>query len=268
MKKNCVILLLTITLILEFVVLEKIAKADLNDGLLLYYQFNNDANDKSGNLHNGNLIEALFSEDRHNNDNSALLTNGSGGYVEVQHSDTISITQTVSIAVWVKRENLNRTEFIVNKGGDWNFGSPNYSLAFYSHNNNMFFFLFNGGWKGVDGMSDNNWHHYAVVASNNQTDCSLYIDGQKLSVKYTDGSNTIKLTPTTYNLSIGAHLHYPSYTDLHIDDLLIYNRALTDTEIIDIYNGEQPVINTPTPQSPSNDDSGGGCFISTFFNSN
>ena len=98
--------------------------------------------------------------------------------------------------------------------------------------NNPFYFFWAGGGKGVAGVSDLGWHHYAVVATHGQTDPIFYIDGSLRPINFSFGSNTITLFPSTLPLHIGAQVDTFDYFGKHsIDELSIYNRALSASEI-------------------------------------
>jgi hypothetical protein len=50
--------------------------ADLSSGLIAYYPFNGNANDESGNGHNGTIYGSTLTADRMGNPNSAFYFNG------------------------------------------------------------------------------------------------------------------------------------------------------------------------------------------------
>ena len=101
--------------------------------------------------------------------------------------------------------------------------------------------------------SDNEWHHLVVVLNRapSPDTISAYLDGQPLSVTYTwqtlDGHN---VTPTNGNMFIGGNLGYEDI--MHegpIDEMRLYNRALSTGEITQLYNlgAGQKVSKTKTP---------------------
>ena len=53
-----------------------LAFSDLNDGLVVYYPFNGNANDESGNGHNGIVNGDTLTTDMFGNPNSAYSLNG------------------------------------------------------------------------------------------------------------------------------------------------------------------------------------------------
>lgn len=84
-------------------------------------------------------------------------------------------------------------------------------------------------------INDGNWHHVIVTRKSNQQ-TSLYLDGAQSSNTF--DSLTSSLTPSVASSAIGYQVAAgvrPLIGDL--DDLQIYSRALTDSEIASIYGG-------------------------------
>jgi hypothetical protein len=83
------------------------------------------------------------------------------------------------------------------------------------------------------------WHHCAIVARAGERDPLFYVDGQLRPVTGRDGKSTIVLSPSTSPLYVGAQLDIDSascyFGNCIIDELSIYNRALSPAEIIAIY---------------------------------
>ncbi len=166
---------------------------------------------------------------------NGLSFDGSNDYVDVPDADSLQIASEVSITGWVKRTRLDDIDIILEKGGDWTGGGTNYGLGLHDNSeNNMFYFFFDGGWRGVTGVTDTDWHHYAVVAEEGQSNPQFYIDGVLKSVEYTMGVSTIELDETSSDaLHIGAQIDgsFDYYGANVIDEIQIWNRSLTEDEI-------------------------------------
>nr|MCU0345062.1 LamG domain-containing protein [Ignavibacterium sp.] len=209
-----------------------IAQGSLDSGIVAHYSFNGDANDLSGNGNHGTVYEALLTSDRFGNSNSAYQFDGASDYIAVPDNATLDLTNEITLCAWVKRTRFG-VDMIFEKGGDWTAGTCNYGMSLHNSNNNMFYFFFNGGWRGTDGVNDFNWHHYAVVAQHGNANPLLYIDGELKTVYYSDGAATINLTSSTLNLNIGSQLGSFIYYGANvIDEIRIYNRVLTQDEIL------------------------------------
>ena len=88
---------------------------------------------------------------------------------------------------------------------------------------------------------DNQWHHYAVVL-NSHIDGSIFWDGVELD---TFLDTTASGSGMSYSSAPGALGHRYSggtnrYYDGNLDDIRVYDRALSDQEIIALYKAPEP----------------------------
>lgn len=101
------------------------------------------------------------------------------------------------------------------------------------------------GGNGVSGtiaINDGNWHHVAVVFSNPGNNVALYVDG----VLDTQGSLTVPAnTGFANNIVIGRRIDGVNYFSGDIDEVRIWNTALTQTEIQANMNTELCNTNNP-----------------------
>lgn len=203
--------------------------------------------DLSGNLHHaelvGNpaLVEGKFGK---------AFAFGKGKYLKVPHHRKLQIKDVISISVWVKRplrkdanDIVAAPFYIMDKGGNWGFGQQgqaNYGIALHKILKNMFFFFFRGGFRGVEGIPDDQWHHYVAVAKHNEGDPVMYIDGIPREIALRDGEKRIALFPDSKrNLHIGALIpeRFDSYSENVIDELIIFNTILNEAEVIKLKSG-------------------------------
>lgn len=192
---------------------------------------NTAVNNHHGNLQNG----ASF---RVGKISQALRFDGVDDHMVVADHPDLRISGTVTIEFWAKRNRFG-VDVVMEKGGDWTQGQTNYGIGLHNVNNNMFYFFYAGGGKGVDGVSDLDWHHYAVVATNGQSSATFYIDGVQRPVAHTFGAGTVNLNPSTLPLHIGGQVApFPTYGQNDIDEMSIYNGGLSAAEIRSIYNAD------------------------------
>ena len=170
---------------------------------------------------------------------------GRKNYLEVPHHEDFDLDEAISISVWVKRpprlQALDTAPyFIVEKGGEWQHGRPTFGIALHKVFNNMFYFWYKGGYQGVNGIKDDQWHHYVVVAKDRERDAAMYIDGELKAVEHLDGQRVVALEPSPGRaLHIGAALpeRFDSWTNNTIDDLAIFNVALSQADVERLGNG-------------------------------
>ena len=176
------------------------------------------------------------------NDNDATLINGAsyitdgGGsisfdgvndYALIQNSDTIN-TVSVTVSMWVKFNHVKNGVVLLSKGSMW----WNRKYWFYEDGGVQFFYVSNSTPKiPKETLLDGNWHNIVGTYDGSST-LSLYHNG----VLFGTGGCT-DTTQNTENLAINA---YPSggyiAGDKYLPTITMYNRALTDSEVLQNYN--------------------------------
>ena len=168
-----------------------------------------------------------------------LLLDGSGDFVSCGSSTLTNLpigNSNYTISVWVKSAALNTGGYI----GWGEYGSNNRVNAFRTNDDGI-----QNYWWGNDLIHSspalnllNQWHH--AVVNYNGTTRTIYFDGALLKTD-TPGAT---LNSTASNFAIGRTA--PMYVEFFngtLDDLSIWNRALTLNEITYLYNSGIP--NTP-----------------------
>ncbi len=194
------------------------------NGLVAYYPFNGNANDVSGNNNNGTRYGATPTNDRKGVPNSAYLFDGYNDYIEVNHSSSLNISQQISISLWLKFETSAPYYYpyhMIEKHGSWGIGQREFDIGCGVSTYNLFILDF----------EPDRFYHF--VLTYNGTTLSAYVNG--VLRESTVGGGAI---PTTLNnLIIGKYtLAEGYYFDGTLDDIRIYNRALTQQEISALYN--------------------------------
>ncbi|ALG68277.1 LamG-like jellyroll fold domain-containing protein [Beggiatoa leptomitoformis] len=229
------------------------------DGLVAYYPFNANALDESGKGNDGVMYGVTPIEDRFNNKNSAFSFDGSTSYIRVNSKPELSGFNDMSISVWIYKDslkpissNLENIESIVTK---WFFNCPNstnpinqdtYALALGSNNTiagatNRYCNTDVPNTPTV--LTTNKWVNTIFSHSSNGGG-KLYINGKLVSYDSRGGS----IVQSTNPLIIGADNKQGNlwrFFNGSIDDIRIYNRALTDAEIKQLYETTETKINQP-----------------------
>ena len=234
MKRYFVVCILILTLFTKFVYSQSA------QGLIGYWPLNGNASDSSGYNNNGAIFNAISTSDRNGNPNGAYYFDGATSYIDCGNNIP-SFTNQVSISVWVKTNTLNSaTAYIVGKYG-WT-GSSIKGFHMLMANSMVQF----AGWDQINTynyitsrnitINDNKWHH--LVGTINSSIYELWIDGAKVNSLNNNHSN-VDLSQT-YNLYIGAHFNDGIDQNMHfegaIDDVRLYNRALSISEIEQLFN--------------------------------
>ena len=161
-------------------------------------------------------------------------------YLLVPDHEELQLTDSITIVAWVKRPASPKDTapyYILAKGQTWQSDRPAYGISIHKVFNNMFYFWYKGGFQGTDGIKDDQWHHYAVVAKANTRAVVLYIDGNLKPVKYEDGEKRIHLKPTPEGSAIDLYIgairpgRFDGFSDNTVDEIGIFRTSLTQTEI-------------------------------------
>jgi hypothetical protein len=107
------------------------------------------------------------------------------------------------------------------------------------------------------GITNGNWYHLAAVVKKSLGIAEVYVDGVKQTVSYDPGSrNGTNFSNFQYGMTIGAENNRGSivqYVTGQIDDVRIYNKALSAGEIIEVYQDGLRGIRAFSP-SPDNEE--------------
>jgi hypothetical protein len=231
-------------------------------GLVAYYLFNADAQDASGHNNNGFINGGVYAtKDRFGNECGAMQFNGSDGYIHVPHSKSLSQPRSAyTVSLWFKASNGSEysdlqwmTICCKSNIREESKSSPQFRLQStrYTVSMNTDFT------ENFDhNIKFNQWYHYAVTYDGYH--CRVYLDNKEIvSWPY-----STSFVPNQLALEIGRDL--PGNIEYFcgaMDELYIYDRALSPREIANIYNdqsertspkpcGNAPVVPpTPTPNN-------------------
>jgi Concanavalin A-like lectin/glucanases superfamily len=224
-------------------------------GLQAYYPLNSNVNDESGNGHDASVNgDITWVKDRFGRPNRACHFNGANASVFIADSsgnlNFNTTTQSYSISCWVKLDSLiaSRDMEIIMDRGTQAVQPTSYDI-FYRGTLGRFVA---DAWDGVTNIIvpsqtkpiAGQWYHLVMVAD--QRKISLYVNGvRELSedgASYPDSipsffANTnngekIRTIGDFYPTSVNGH----HYFDGAIDDIIIYNRALSEDEIQNLYH--------------------------------
>ena len=219
-----------------------------SNGLVGWWPFNGNANDESGNGNNGTVNGALLTNDRNGAANNAYSFNGIDNYIDLGNPTALGNNpSSYTQAGWAYFNDFNDGYVFMSKrhdnsGNDW-------ATPVTTTNNTFIFFADDAFYTNApvaesNGLLINQWYHLTFVYS--ADDYSIYVNGLMVS-SITDSH---PMSGSTNNLIIGAQLAWPEFMKGSLDDIGVWNRALTEQEILALYQGCQMSITTqPTNQS-------------------
>lgn len=205
------------------------------EGLVAYYPFNGNANDASGNGHNGEIIgNVTLSEDRNGNANCAYRFYGEPyNYISIPDDEALHLS-TFTLNAWVYTDADNYADgYLICKGRDIYNGSYRLCVRNVGATNEY------GGVNDAYVEEYPQVHEWHMITGSVQGDqAKFYIDGilmdaRTLSHPFEYGNSE----PLTFGMHYyGGVPNYWAYPLLGVmDDVRIYNRVLTPSEILGLY---------------------------------
>jgi hypothetical protein len=211
-------------------------------GLVSWWRAENDALDTVGG-NNGTLSNGVGYVS--GKVGQAFRFNGTNSYVRVPDSPSLRLTNELTIEFWVKRQDLNANDTLINKGGDYTRGLVDYGVVIpsaQSGTGSTLALTFAGSTRHSTSILDLNWHHVAIVARRGDADPTFYVDGVQQPITLRQGAATVSFYPSTQPLYIGAQVDPNSgwyyFSKALVDEVSIYNRALSAAEIQATYNAQ------------------------------
>lgn len=192
---------------------------------LAFYPFNGNAMDESGNNLHGTVNGATLSEDRFGNLESAYYFDGND-IITINHNDLLNSEEALSISVWIKPD-LQQNAMILGKSNY--ITATNYLLRTKSTGYLQFEYK-NFANSNDTPLEVDEWNHIAVVS---QLDNSkqIYVNG--ILASHTEAASPYGTVSNV--LTIGARPG-AEYFRGYIDDLIIFKAALSEAEVLSLFN--------------------------------
>jgi hypothetical protein len=208
------------------------------NGLVGWWPFNGNANDESGNGNNGAIIGATLTTDRFGDSNKAYNFNGNSHYISVPNI-AIQGNAERTLSSWILTYDNPiwfTGEMIISTGSDANQQSATFNLRLDNQNQYLGFMGFVNDYypTGNITMNDSVWH-LAVITYKDDT-LKFFVDGQFEKSAYQPGLSTIGQS-NFFGKSNDINQSNQGFWIGKLDDIGIWNRALTPQEITDLYNG-------------------------------
>ena len=215
---------------------------DLTTELMAYYPFDGDANDASGNDNHGTIHGATLTTDRFGKADSAYHFDGEDDYIEVPDAKPLDLTFAASISVWLLYEPQPTQDFytILEKSDPERGGHSRYGM--WIRNDIAEFCVqpadINMPQRCLDSeipLEPQQWHH--IVGTSDGGTLRIYIDGEFAGEREFPRS---AISQNTFELFIGTDLYSDGvvYTTGALDEIRIYKRALSEEEILMLFEGE------------------------------
>ncbi|MCU0345061.1 MAG: LamG domain-containing protein [Ignavibacterium sp.] len=222
--------------------------------LVAYYPFNGNANDLSGNGHNGTVNGGILTDDRFNQPEKAYTFPNLHNNIVLDNSTGLNLETGFTLNTWVKYKNINCG--IVGKHNCWVVN------GFYLGIDNGHFWLRLGNsvWSDIvtsEVYVEDQWYMVTGVYDQATSTGKVYVNG----VLKASGSvlyNNYSSAPIT--ISEASNGCPDGNMPGAIDEVKIYNRALSDAEILAEYNSSSSDLIAYFPFNGNADDESGNGY--------
>lgn len=214
------------------------------EGLSLYFSFNDASGkvveDLSGNENDGTMEGAAKIVDAKMG--TALELDGINSAVMVPDADTLEVGEgSLTIECWIKFSDTPTNSRIVSKGNsNWTNG-----YIFQISVDSRFAISISDGSSGAlyavckKTVNDGGWHHIAGIVDRDKNECRMFADGNQEAFDFLKNprwgaqSAPKDIGPIDNNnvLHIGKWEANREWLEAIVDEVRVWNRALTDGEI-------------------------------------
>lgn len=213
--------------------------ASLRNGLIAYYPFNNNANDISGNSRHAVVNNAQLTTDRFGNSNASYKFNGSNAWIEANIPDLPLGKASRSVCFWAIQEQISTSSNLA--GSTFHYGAIS--------SNNRFCNLYSDVPNFIGEQNDacyscsgsipgqnvanlmNSWHFIVFTYDGITVKC--FVD----NVLYFSSIKDLNTVLSSFVIGRAVPSHQGGeYFNGKIDDVMIYNRALSASDLSGIYN--------------------------------
>jgi uncharacterized protein (TIGR02145 family) len=242
------------------------------NGLVGWWGFNGNAQDGSGNGNHGTVNGATLTTDRFGNQNGAYSFDGVDDYIQVTNSSNLlDLTSELSISSWFIANNTSTFNAIISKASCNHANLKGYVAGlqdFITNGQNpkihfqAFPYMSNASPtlpSSLGIISSANWIHFVAVYNHANTVLKYHMNGiliDSIIIAFDiDTTSLITYFGNHFNQNNGNCIN--SCFNGKIDDIGIWNRALSPQEITNLYNSQLPTqtslclpsITTNTPNS-------------------
>lgn len=229
----------------------------ITNGLVAYYPFSGSANDLSGNGNNGTVYGATLAPDRFGNPNSAYSFDGVNDYIRVNYSNSLSFPHNLTVSAWIKTtDTAGGIAHEHNGGGSGNFafgvqngGKFRFGQSYDAYYSELYDSVYVNDWT---------WHLLVGVFDDTNDQVKHYVDGTLVFSR----AETNSLPDYPIDLIIGDENNFLYPWGGMIDEVRLYNRALSDTEISALYRYESGLYSISGRVTDSGGNGIGGVTIS------
>lgn len=216
-----------------------IADTNLLRGLIAFFPFDGNANDESGNTNNGTVSNQILTTDRFGHSNSAYAFTNSNPYSCIDCGADASLNPN---NYWTISVRFNSTSWAHTSYPSLLSRRDDHSLPFWElyydtvSKGILFSFSGTGGTNTLGAntaVTLNDWHMATVTGSD--TLKTMYVDGQVVAQQTNNYVPNLSASLRIGILGGDSGAQGQQFVG-RLDDIRIYNRALSANEVLRLYN--------------------------------
>ncbi len=219
--------------------------SSLNSGLVAHYTLDqNRYNPVTGRVtdntpysNHGFANNISFTSDRHSSSNKAMVFNGSDSGVTIDDFPLI-FEGSVSLSAWVYYNDDSRGIIF----GNYNTFND---INFEKHTSRRLRLYWNRGevnaYSHDNAITLNEWNHIVIIRNKEDDQVEFWVNGELNRIYEESAGSDISNVSRTFRIGRDSRTGL-TVTNGNIDDLRIYNRALSEQEISQLYNSYKPKV--------------------------
>jgi len=215
--------------------------AQPTDNVIAYYPFNGNANDVTGNGYNASSTSATLTTDRLGKANAAYFFDGKSNVIKLPKTILTNST-SFAISFWIKPAGNHTTtdasQQLVDLRGQYYIQIPYFQPSSTSVPNSVWFATMDGTSTRTQLMSNNGavpvnqWTHIVATYCNNIQ--QLYLNGALVKSASAQPASAASNVNNTLGKDVSTANQGWFYGVM--DEVIIYKRGLTSTEVQSLYN--------------------------------
>jgi hypothetical protein len=214
-------------------------RLSLTEGLVAYYPFDGNANDASGFGNHGTVKGATLTADRFGNAKSAYQFDGAKAHIVVSSNPSLNPSTQLTVAFWVKINRITNTWIPIIYKGNESDCCKNREYTVWLNKKPSFYFTSAGDSQDQHVLNSHavqlgEWIFYTGVIDRRNHMMKWYINGE-LNTQQKDSYSSFNNGDDALKFGGNQQISWATSLDGVLDEIRIYNRALTDREIQSLY---------------------------------
>ena len=202
--------------------------------------------DQSGNGNNGTLTNATWAGASAGRYGNALSFNGTNASVSVPHSSSLALSSALTIGAWIKPTSLTNNDWntVLLKERPGYYGWALYANTGSNRPSGNVYTSADHDLRGSAQLPVGVWTY--LTATYDGTVLALYVNGTQVASSFISGA----IISSTGALKMGGNAIWSEYFNGLIDEVRVYNRALSAAQIQADMNASISSPDTVPPSAP------------------